>query len=254
MKTTSIKKIWRQGKDIVDSEILISGWVRTSRTSKTFGFIELNDGTFFKNIQIVFDENLNNFNELAKITIGSALIVKGKLVESPGDKQPFEVQALDIEIAGLCEGDFPLQKKRHTREYLRTIAHLRPRTNLFTAVFRVRSLIAYAIHKYFTEDGFVYIHTPIITSSDAEGAGEMFRVSTLDPEKLPKTKEGTVDYSKDFFGKSTNLTVSGQLAAENFSAALRNVYTFGPTFRAEKSYTQTHASEFWMVEPEMAFA
>lgn len=254
MKTTSIKKIWREGKDLVDSDILISGWVRTSRTSKTFGFIELNDGTFFKNIQIVFNDNLDNFNELAKISLGSSLIVNGKLVESPGDKQPYEIHATNIEIAGICDPDFPLQKKRHSREYLRTIAHLRPRTNLFTAVFRVRSLIAYAIHKFFNEGGFVYVHTPIITSSDAEGAGEMFRVSTLDPEKLPKTEKGEVDYSKDFFGKSTNLTVSGQLAVENFCAALRNVYTFGPTFRAEKSYTQTHASEFWMVEPEMAFS
>ena len=250
----SIKKIWRDYKPYLGKQLEISGWVKTVRDSKTFGFIELGDGTFFKSIQIVFDDKLSNFSKLAKLTIGSSIIVKGELVESKGAKQPFEIQADDVIIEGLSDGDFPLQKKRHTKEYLRTIAHLRPRTNLYSAVFRVRSLIAFAIHKFFNENGFVYVHTPIITGSDAEGAGEMFRVTTLDAKNPALTEEGTINYKKDFFGKETNLTVSGQLAVENFCSAFRNVYTFGPTFRAENSYTQRHASEFWMVEPEISFS
>ncbi|MCK5295294.1 MAG: asparagine--tRNA ligase, partial [Alphaproteobacteria bacterium] len=234
-------------------KVLIKGWVKTKRDTKTFSFLEINDGSGLKNIQVIANDTLENYAEIKKLTVGSAVAIKGELVESKGGKQAMEIMAANVEIISIAPDTYPLQKKRHTDEFLRTIAHLRPRTNKFTAVFRVRGLIAYAIHKYFTEGGFVYIHTPIITSSDAEGAGEMFRVSTLDPEKLPKTKDGTVDYSKDFFGKSTNLTVSGQLAAENFSAALRNVYTFGPTFRAEKSKTRRHLTEFWMVEPEAAF-
>jgi asparaginyl-tRNA synthetase len=246
--------IWKSYKDRMGKEISLSGWVRTLRTSKTFGFIELNDGTYFKNIQVVFDEKLPNFEGITKLTTGSSITVTGKLIESPGDKQPFEISASAVEVLGLCDEDFPLQKKRHSPEYLRTIAHLRPRTNLFRAVFKVRSLVAFAIHKFFTEKNFVYVHTPIITGSDCEGAGEMFQVSTLDMNKPPRTEEGKIDYSKDFFGKQTNLTVSGQLAVENFCMAFRNVYTFGPTFRAERSNTQRHASEFWMIEPEMAFS
>lgn len=254
MKYTSIKSIWRGSKDYIEKEVELSGWVKTARMSKNFGFIELNDGTFFKSLQIVVDEKLSNFLELAKLSTGSAIVVKGKVVESLGAKQPFEVQATKVDVVGMSAVDFPLQKKRHTREYLRTIAHLRPRTNLFTAVFRVRSLIAFAIHKFFNDQDFVYVHTPIITGSDCEGAGEMFRVSTLDPNNLPLTEEGKVDFSKDFFAKETGLTVSGQLNVENYCMAFRNVYTFGPTFRAENSNTARHLAEFWMVEPEIAFA
>ncbi len=250
----TVYEIWKSYPEKLGKEIDISGWVRTERTSKNFGFIELNDGTFFKNIQVVYDDTLPNFAEVTKITTGSSLTVKGKLIESPGDKQPFELKAENIEIIGLADPEFPLQKKRHTTEYLRTIAHLRPRTNLYRAVFKVRSLVAFAIHKFFTERNFVYVHTPIITGSDCEGAGEMFQVSTLDMKKPPLNEDGSIDYSKDFFGKQTNLTVSGQLNVENFCMAFRNVYTFGPTFRAERSNTQRHASEFWMIEPEMAFA
>ncbi len=250
----TVHDIWKSYTERIDTEIELSGWVRTERTSKDFGFIELNDGTFFKNIQIVYDNTLNNFDEITRITTGSSLTVKGKLISSPGDKQPFEIKASNIEVLGLCDQVFPLQKKRHSVEYLRTIAHLRPRTNLFRAVFKVRSLVAFAIHKFFTDRNFVYVHTPIITGSDCEGAGEMFGVSTLDMNKPPRKEDGSLDYSKDFFGKQTNLTVSGQLNVENFCMAFRNVYTFGPTFRAEKSNTQRHASEFWMIEPEMAFA
>lgn len=250
----TVYDLWKSYQEKLDTEVTLSGWVRTSRTSKSFGFIELNDGTHFKNIQVVFEENLNNFDELTKISLGSSINVNGKLIKSPGDKQPFEISASSIEILGLCDPEFPLQKKRHSPEYLRTIAYLRPRTNLFRAVFKVRSLVAFAIHKFFTEKNFVYVHTPIITGSDCEGAGEMFQVTTLDLDKLPRTDEGKIDYSKDFFGKQTNLTVSGQLAVENFCMAFRNVYTFGPTFRAERSNTQRHASEFWMIEPEMAFS
>lgn len=254
MLTTLIKKIYRNTPSYLNQEIEISGWVRTVRVSKAFGFIELNDGSFFKNVQVVFEENLGNFEEISKITTGSSLIVKGILVESPGAKQPFELKAQSIEVEGQCAPDYPLQKKRHSFEYLRTIAHLRPRTNTFAAVFRVRSMVAFAIHKFFQEKEFVYVHTPIVTGSDAEGAGEMFRVSTLDVDALPRTEEGKVDYSKDFFGRETNLTVSGQLNAETYCMAFRNVYTFGPTFRAENSNTARHAAEFWMIEPEIAFA
>ena len=238
-----------------DKEVALGGWIRTMRVSKNFGFIELNDGSFFKNIQIVFEaEQLSNYQEIAKLNIGAAIIVKGLLVETPDAKQPFEVKATCIDIEGQSTPDYPLQKKRHSVEFLRQIAYLRPRTNMFSATFRVRSLIAYAIHKFFQEKGFVYAHTPIITGSDCEGAGEMFRVTTLDLNNLPKNEDGTVDFSKDFFGKETNLTVSGQLSAETFAMAFRNVYTFGPTFRAENSNTARHAAEFWMIEPEMAFA
>ncbi len=225
------------------------------RVSKNFGFIELNDGSFFKNVQIVFEaEKLANYDEVTKLGVGAAIIVKGLLVETPEAKQPFEIKAAEITVEGASTPEYPLQKKRHSMEFLRQIAYLRPRTNMFSAVFRVRSLIAYAIHEFFQERGFVYAHTPIITGSDAEGAGEMFRVTTLDLENLPRTEDGKVDFSKDFFGKSTNLTVSGQLSAETFAMAFRNVYTFGPTFRAENSNTARHAAEFWMIEPEMAFA
>jgi asparaginyl-tRNA synthetase len=224
------------------------------RVSKAFGFIELNDGSFFKNVQIVFEENLENFEEISKITTGSSIVIKGILIESPGLKQTFEMKAQSITIEGHCAPDYPLQKKRHSFEYLRTIAHLRPRTNTFSAVFRIRSIVAFAIHKFFQEKGFVYVHAPIITGSDAEGAGEMFRVTTLDVNAPPRTEEGNVDYSRDFFGKETNLTVSGQLNVETYCMAFRNVYTFGPTFRAENSNTARHAAEFWMIEPEIAFA
>ncbi len=250
-----IRDILGNSKKYLDKDVEVSGWVRSIRTSsKGFGFIVLYDGSFFKTLQVVFDDKLSNFEQVTKLSIGSSIIVKGKIVESPGEKQDSELKAESIEIMNVASQDFPIQKKRHTFEYLRTIAHLRPRTNTFSAVFRVRSLLAFAIHKYFNENGFVYIHTPIITGSDAEGAGEMFRVTTLDPKAPPLNDSKGVDFSKDFFGKETNLTVSGQLAVENFCWAFRNVYTFGPTFRAENSNTQRHASEFWMIEPEMAFA
>jgi len=250
-----IRDILGNSKKYLTKDVEVSGWVRSIRTSsKGFGFIVLYDGSFFKTLQVVFDDKLSNFEQVAKLSIGSSIIVKGKIVESPGEKQDSELKAESIEIMNVASQDFPIQKKRHTFEYLRTIAHLRPRTNTFSAVFRVRSLLAFAIHKYFNENGFVYIHTPIITGSDAEGAGEMFRVTTLDPKDPPLNDSKGVDFSKDFFGKETNLTVSGQLAVENFCWAFRNVYTFGPTFRAENSNTQRHASEFWMIEPEMAFA
>jgi asparaginyl-tRNA synthetase len=254
MLKTTIKEIFRETDKYMQQKIHVSGWVRTIRSSKAFGFIELNDGTFFKNLQIVFEENLENFQEIAKLNISSALTVEGTLVESPGSNQAFELKAEKIIIDGLCTPDYPLQKKRHTFEYLRTIAHLRPRTNTFSAVFRVRSLVAYAIHKFFQEKGFVYVHTPIITGSDAEGAGEMFRITTLDLDNPPKNEDGNIDFSKDFFGKETNLTVSGQLNVETYCMAFKNVYTFGPTFRAENSNTARHAAEFWMIEPEIAFA
>lgn len=254
MSKTNIKEIYRETDRFMNQKIVVSGWVRTIRSSKAFGFIELNDGTFFKNLQIVFEDKLKNFQEIAKLNISSALTVEGTLVESPGSNQAFELKAEKIIIEGTSTPDYPLQKKRHTFEYLRTIAHLRPRTNTFSAVFRVRSLAAYAIHKFFQEKGFVYVHTPIITGSDAEGAGEMFRVTTLDLENPPRKEDGTIDFSKDFFGKETNLTVSGQLNVETYCMAFKNVYTFGPTFRAENSNTARHAAEFWMIEPEMAFA
>lgn len=253
MKTT-VKSIFANPSEFADKEVLVSGWIRTLRSSNAFGFIELNDGTFFKNIQVVFEsEFLDNYKEIASMNVGAALNVTGKLVLTPEAKQPFEIKAEKIEIEGLSTPDYPLQKKKHSFEYLRTIAHLRPRTNTFSAVFRIRSLTAFAIHKFFNERGFVYTHTPIITGSDCEGAGEMFRVTTLDMDNVPKAN-GEVDYSQDFFSKSSNLTVSGQLNAETYALAFRNVYTFGPTFRAENSNTTRHAAEFWMIEPEIAFA
>lgn len=250
-----IRDILGDSEKYLNSDVEVSGWVRSIRTSsKGFGFIVLYDGSFFKTLQVVFDTEISNFDKVSKLTLGSSIVIKGKIVESPGEKQDCELKADSISILDSASPDFPIQKKRHSFEFLRTIAHLRPRTNTFAAVFRIRSLLAYAIHKYFNDNGFVYIHTPIITGSDAEGAGEMFRVTTLDPKDPPLTEEKEVDFSRDFFGKETNLTVSGQLAVENFCWAFRNVYTFGPTFRAENSNTQRHASEFWMIEPEMAFA
>ena len=249
-----VKSLYREQAKYLSQEVTISGWVRTLRASNAFGFIEVNDGSFFKNIQVVFDNNLENFKEISKLAISSSIKVTGVLVETPGAKQPFEIQAKEVVIEGLSSSDYPLQKKRHTFEYLRTIAHLRPRSNAFSAVFRVRSVAAYAIHKFFQERGFVYTHTPILTGSDCEGAGEMFKVTTLDILNTPQTEEKTIDYSKDFFGKETNLTVSGQLNAECYALAFRNVYTFGPTFRAENSNTARHAAEFWMIEPEISFA
>lgn len=255
MDLNTVKSIYRNTADYANKEVTLGGWIRTMRVSKNFGFIELNDGSFFKNIQIVFEADaLSNYAEITKLGVGAAIIVKGLLVETPEAKQPFEVKAQEIAIEGTSTPDYPLQKKRHSVEFLRQIAYLRPRTNMFSATFRVRSLIAYAIHQFFQDKGFVYAHTPIITGSDCEGAGEMFRVTTLDLNNLPKKEDGTVDFSKDFFGKETNLTVSGQLSAETFAMAFRNVYTFGPTFRAENSNTARHAAEFWMIEPEMAFA
>ena len=249
-----IKEIYKAPDTYSDKSLTLSGWIRTSRSSKNFGFIELNDGTFFKNIQIVYDDDITNFSEVSKLGVGTSITVKGTLLLTPENKQPFEIKAEKIKIEGSCPSDYPLQKKRHSFEYLRTIAHLRPRTNTFSAVFRVRSLISFAIHNFFREKNFVYVHTPIITASDCEGAGEMFSVTTINPANPPKSEYGTVDYTKDFFGKQTNLTVSGQLSAETYALAFRNVYTFGPTFRAENSNTPRHAAEFWMIEPEMAFA
>jgi asparaginyl-tRNA synthetase len=254
MDLISVKSIFRNREDYIGKEIEIGGWVRSLRNSKTFGFIVINDGTFFEPLQVVFDEKLDNFAEISKLNVGAALIVKGQLVATPNAKQPFELQATNVYVEGQSTADYPLQKKRHTFEYLRTISHLRARTNTFQAVFRVRSIIAYAIHKFFQERNFVYVHTPIITGSDCEGAGEMFQVTTLDMNNLPKTQDGSIDYNKDFFNKPTNLTVSGQLNVETFAMAFKNVYTFGPTFRAEKSNTTRHAAEFWMIEPEIAFA
>ena len=254
MKTV-IKSLFRDMENYGGKEVTVSGWVRTVRASNAFGFIELNDGSFFNSIQIVIEsDKLSNYNELAKLNVGASLTVTGVLELTPGAKQPMEIKASEVIIEGVSTPDYPLQKKRHSFEYLRTISHLRPRTNTFAAVFRVRSLIAYAIHQFFQERGFVYVHTPIITGSDCEGAGEMFRVTTLDMDNLPKNEDGSVDYSQDFFGKSTNLTVSGQLNVETYCMAFRNVYTFGPTFRAENSNTTRHAAEFWMIEPEIAFA
>ena len=255
MDLTTVKSIYRNTAEYANKEVTIGGWIRTMRASKNFGFIELNDGSFFKNIQVVFEaDKVSNYEEITKQNVGAALIVKGLLVETPEAKQPFEIKATEIEVEGTSTPDYPLQKKRHSVEFLREIAYLRPRTNLFSATFRVRSLIAMAIHEFFQNKGFIYAHTPIITGSDCEGAGEMFRVTTLDLENLPRTEDGKIDYSKDFFGKETNLTVSGQLSAETFAMAFRNIYTFGPTFRAENSNTTRHAAEFWMIEPEMAFA
>lgn len=254
MENVILKDLFTNTDKYVDKEISVSGWIKTLRDSKSFGFIELNDGSYFKNVQIVFDDALSNFEDVKKLTIISSLKVTGKVVKTENAKQPFEIHSTSIEVIHLADSNYPLQKKRHSFEYLRTVAHLRPRTNTFNAVFRVRSVLAYAIHKYFQEHGFVYVNTPLITSSDCEGAGEMFQVSTLDFNNIPKTEDNNVDYSKDFFGIPAHLTVSGQLDVETFAFAFRNVYTFGPTFRAEDSNTVKHAAEFWMIEPEMCFA
>ncbi|MBQ8537183.1 MAG: asparagine--tRNA ligase, partial [Clostridia bacterium] len=250
---TTVKSLFKAPQAM--AECTVSGWVRTVRDSKAFGFIELNDGTFFKNLQIVLEDGLTeNFKDAVKISLGSAIEATGELVLTPGAKQPFELKAKTVKVVGACDPDYPLQKKRHTFEYLRTQAHLRPRTNTFSAVFRVRSVAAQLLHEFFAQRGFVYTHTPIITTSDCEGAGEMFQVTTLDPANPPRDDKGQVKYSEDFFGKAASLTVSGQLNVETYCMAFRNVYTFGPTFRAEKSFTPRHAAEFWMVEPEIAFA
>ena len=255
MDIVTIKDLYRKREQYIGQTITAGGWVRSNRDSKTFGFVVISDGTFFETLQVVYSaEKLSNFAEIAKLNVGSAIIVKGQLVATPNAKQPFEIQADEIFVEGASSSDYPLQKKRHSMEYLRTISHLRPRTNTYQAVFRVRSLIAYAIHQFFQERDFVYVHTPLITGSDAEGAGEMFQVTTLDLANVPKNEDGTVDFKQDFFNKPTNLTVSGQLNGETFAQAFRNIYTFGPTFRAENSNTTRHAAEFWMIEPEIAFA
>ena len=254
METISVRHLYQDRSQYAGKKITVAGWVRTVRDSKTFGFIELNDGTFFKSMQIVFDDTMDNFKDIAKLGVGAAVIATGELILTPNQKQPFELKATEVVIEGACPPEYPLQKKRHSFEFLRQIAYLRPRTNTFSAVFRVRSLAAYAIHKFFQERNFVYAHTPIITASDCEGAGEMFRVTTLDAEMPARNEDGKVDFKEDFFGKMASLTVSGQLSAETFAMAFRDVYTFGPTFRAEKSNTPRHAAEFWMIEPEIAFA
>ena len=250
----TIREIYKNSEQFLNKEVKLGGWIRSIRGSKHFGFLVLHDGTFFKPIQVVYEEKLENFQEISKMNVGAAVIVEGTLVPTPQAKQPFEIQAATVTLEGASAPDYPLQKKRHSLEYLRTISHLRPRTNTFQAVFRIRSMAAYAIHQFFQERGFVYVHTPLITASDCEGAGEMFQVTTLDLNNIPKDKEGNVDFAQDFFNKPTNLTVSGQLNAETFAQAFRNTYTFGPTFRAENSNTARHAAEFWMIEPEMAFA
>lgn len=254
MELTNIKDLFREKEQYKEKQVTVGGWVRSNRDSKNFGFLVVNDGTFFEPLQIVYGSEMTNFGDITKIGVGAAVVVTGRIVETPGAKQPIEMQAEEVLVEGASPADYPLQKKRHSFEYLRTISHLRPRTNTFQAVFRVRSLAAFAIHKFFQERNFVYVHTPLITGSDCEGAGEMFQVTTLDLENVPRTEEGKVDYSQDFFCKPTNLTVSGQLDAETYAFAFRNVYTFGPTFRAENSNTTRHAAEFWMIEPEMAFA
>lgn len=249
-----VKSLYRNTEEYLSKEVVISGWIRTLRASNAFGFIEVNDGSFFKNVQVVFDNKIENFKDVSKLPISSSIKVVGTLVATPDAKQPFEIQASEVVIEGMSSSDYPLQKKRHTFEYLRTIAHLRPRSNAFSAVFRVRSVAAYAIHKFFQEQGFVYTHTPIITGSDCEGAGEMFKVTTLNLDNVQKTEDGKINYAEDFFGKESNLTVSGQLNGECYALAFRNIYTFGPTFRAENSNTARHAAEFWMIEPEISFA
>ena len=254
MELISVRELFKNTEAYAGKTVTIGGWVRNRRPSKQFGFIVLNDGTYFSPVQVVYNDSISNFQEISKINIGAALIVTGELVLTPDSKQPFEIQAATIEVEGPSTGDFPLQPKRHTMEFLRTIPHLRPRTNTFQAVFRVRSLAAYAIHKFFQERDFVYVHTPLITGSDCEGAGEMFQVTTMDLKNVPLTEDGKVDFSQDFFGKPTNLTVSGQLNGETFAMAFKNIYTFGPTFRAENSNTTRHAAEFWMIEPEIVFA
>ena len=253
MELIEIRELYRDPDSYFGKEIEIGGWIRSNRDSKTFGFLVLSDGSCFGTLQVVYGDAIESFSEIAKLNVGTAVIVKGTLVATPEAKQPFEIQAKKVSVEGIAPPEYPLQKKRHTLEYLRTMTHLRPRTNTFQAVFRVRSLLAFAIHKFFQERGFVYVHTPIITASDSEGAGEMFRVTTLTPMDAPAGDDGKTDFSKDFFGKPTNLTVSGQLNGETFASAFRNIYTFGPTFRAENSNTTRHAAEFWMIEPEMAF-
>ena len=254
MDLTDVRELYREREKYIGKEVTVGGWIRSIRDSKTFGFIVVNDGTFFEPLQIVYSDKLENFEQISKLNVGSAIVARGTIVATPEAKQPFEIQAEEVFVEGASTADYPLQKKRHSFEYLRTISHLRPRTNTFQAVFRVRSLIAYAIHTFFMERGFVYVHTPLITGSDCEGAGEMFQVTTLDLGNMPKTEDGSIDFAQDFFGKPTNLTVSGQLNVETYAFAFKNVYTFGPTFRAENSNTTRHAAEFWMIEPEMAFA
>ena len=254
MDLVTVRELYKNPEKFLDKEITVGGWIHSLRDSKAFGFIVISDGTYFETLQAVYHDTLENFAQVSKLGVGTAIIVKGTLVATPQAKQPFEIQATEVTVEGASASDYPLQKKRHSFEYLRTISHLRPRTNTFQAVFRVRSLIAYAIHQYFQEKDFVYVHTPLITGSDCEGAGEMFQVTTLDMNNVPTDDKGAVDYSQDFFGKETNLTVSGQLNCETFAQAFRNVYTFGPTFRAENSNTTRHAAEFWMIEPECAFA
>ncbi len=254
MKYTTVRELYHNREQYADKDITVSGWVRSIRASKAFGFLILHDGTFFETLQVVYGNEIPNFSEISKLNVGASVIIKGTFVLTPEAKQPFELQADSVEVEGASTPDYPMQKKRHSMEYLRTMPHLRPRTNTFQAVYRVRSQISYAIHKFFQERDFVYVHTPLITASDCEGAGEMFQVTTLDMENLPRTESGAVDYSKDFFGKQARLTVSGQLDVEAFAQAFRNVYTFGPTFRAENSNTARHAAEFWMIEPEIAFA
>ncbi|MDE6208793.1 MAG: asparagine--tRNA ligase [Lachnospiraceae bacterium] len=254
MNIINIKEIFKNIDQFAEKKVTVGGWIKSNRDSKTFGFITLNDGTFFEPLQIVYNNKLSNFESISKAGVGTALIIKGTLTLTPDAKQPFEIQADEIDIEGACSSDYPLQKKRHSFEYLRTISHLRPRTNTFQAVFRVRSIISYAIHKFFQERDFVYVHTPLITGSDCEGAGEMFQVTTMDLKNIPVSDTGDIDYTKDFFNKPTNLTVSGQLNGETYAMAFKNIYTFGPTFRAENSNTTRHAAEFWMIEPEIAFA
>lgn len=253
MELITVRELFKEKEKFAGKEVTVGGWIRSVRDSKSFGFIVLSDGTYFETLQIVYHDNMENFAEVSKLNVGSAVIVKGELVLTPDAKQPFEIQASEVIVEGKSTSDYPLQKKRHSMEYLRTISHLRPRTNTFQAVFRIRSQVAFALHSFFQERGFVYVHTPIITASDTEGAGEMFQVTTLPLESVPMEK-GEVQYGEDFFGKKTSLTVSGQLNGETFAQAFRDIYTFGPTFRAEKSNTQRHAAEFWMIEPEMAFA
>ena len=254
MDLITVRELYRNREAYIGKKISVGGWVRSIRDSKTFGFIVLHDGTFFETLQIVYNDKMDNFAEVSKLNVGSAVIVTGELVATPDAKQPFEIQAEEVFVEGTSTSDYPLQKKRHTLEFLRTMTHLRPRTNMFQAVFRVRSLVAYAIHQYFQDRDFVYVHTPLITGSDCEGAGEMFQVTTLDLNNVPKNEDGSVDFTQDFFNKPTNLTVSGQLNGETYAMAFRNIYTFGPTFRAENSNTTRHAAEFWMIEPEIAFA
>jgi len=254
MDLINIRQLLRESDKFDGKEITVGGWVKNNRASKNFGFLVISDGTFFEPLQIVYSEDLPNFAELSKLNVGTAVIVRGKIVLTPDAKQKLEMQAIEATVEGPSTPDYPLQKKRHSAEFLRTITHLRPRTNLFQAVFRIRSLAAHAIHQFFQDRDFVYVHTPLITGSDCEGAGEMFQVTTMDPADLPKTDRGEIDYTQDFFGKKTSLTVSGQLNGETFAMAFKNIYTFGPTFRAENSNTTRHAAEFWMIEPEIAFA